>query len=221
MAREALDAISQDEFERANEAGEAEAARGTATAVRYYATERRLSVRLSTGVSFTVPVDLVQGLALAPDPMLRDVLISPGGLGLHFPQLDADISVPGLLDGVFGTAKWMAQLGRQAGGDRGAGMPPRPVKRPTRYVQGHMHGDRAVAVTIQEGGHAYQEMSAAEALQGLLAGEFEILPSDSPVAMTLRPAESEPRGAKDAETGRGPDAPVPEGPRPRRRKLGI
>ncbi len=30
------------------------------------------------------------------------------GYGLHWESLDLDYSVPGLMNGVFGTAKWMA-----------------------------------------------------------------------------------------------------------------
>ena len=30
------------------------------------------------------------------------------GYGLHWPQLDEDYSVPGLMNGVFGAAKWLA-----------------------------------------------------------------------------------------------------------------
>ncbi|MER8672015.1 DUF2442 domain-containing protein [Mesorhizobium sp. M1156] len=33
--------------------------------------------------------------------------ISPTGLGLHWPQLDADVDVPALLQGVFGSKRWM------------------------------------------------------------------------------------------------------------------
>ncbi|MEO9073864.1 MAG: hypothetical protein ABI286_13025, partial [Edaphobacter sp.] len=39
--------------------------------------------------------------------------------GLHFPQLDADINVPNLLDGVFGSRKLMAaRLGAAGGSSR-------------------------------------------------------------------------------------------------------
>lgn len=42
--------------------------------------------------------------------------ISPGGLGLHFPMLDADLYLPALLEGIFGSRKWMAGMMGRSGG---------------------------------------------------------------------------------------------------------
>jgi hypothetical protein len=36
------------------------------------------------------------------------VEVSAAGYGLHWESLDLDYTVPGLMNGVFGTAKWMA-----------------------------------------------------------------------------------------------------------------
>lgn len=108
--------ISEAEFEAASRAGEARQARGQAVAVRYFSTGRRLSIELSTGAVLILPVDKLQGLADASDDDLRDVMIGPRGLSLHFETLDVDLGVAELLDGVFGTRKWMAQvLGRTGG----------------------------------------------------------------------------------------------------------
>src|SRR5262249_36711137 len=50
-------------------------------------------------------------------PSDLDVIeISPSGFGLHFPKLDADVWVPALLEGVFGSTRWMAaRLGARGG----------------------------------------------------------------------------------------------------------
>lgn len=109
--------ITAEEFEAANRAGAARRARGVVTSARFFTTGRRLSLRLSTGVTLIVPVDQIEGLFAKPNDALRDVLIGPGGLSVHFPQLDADISAVGLLDGIFGSPSWMALWrgdGRQA-----------------------------------------------------------------------------------------------------------
>ena len=54
----------------------------------------------------------------SPDS-LADIEISPAGLGLHWPRLDADLYVPALLQGVFGSKSWMArQLGAEGGRSR-------------------------------------------------------------------------------------------------------
>lgn len=39
---------------------------------------------------------------------LADIELLGRGYGLHWEQLDVDYTVPGLVNGVFGTARWMA-----------------------------------------------------------------------------------------------------------------
>ena len=46
----------------------------------------------------------------ATDDQLAAVEILGNGYGLHWEALDADISVPGLLAGIFGTKAYMARL---------------------------------------------------------------------------------------------------------------
>jgi hypothetical protein len=58
----------------------------------------------------------VQGLARVKSADLAKIEISPSGFGLHVPSLDADIYLPALLEGFFGSRKWMAaQLGQRGG----------------------------------------------------------------------------------------------------------
>ncbi|HEY9549132.1 MAG TPA: DUF2442 domain-containing protein, partial [Kiloniellaceae bacterium] len=47
---------------------------------------------------------------------LAQVEICMAGRGLHFPTLDADLYIPALLDGIFGSARWTAAKLGQAGG---------------------------------------------------------------------------------------------------------
>ena len=55
---------------------------------------------------------MAEGLAGASPDDLAQIEISPTGLGLHWPRLDADLYVPALLQGVFGSRSWMAaQMG--------------------------------------------------------------------------------------------------------------
>lgn len=108
--------VTEEELTRAEAAMEARRRRGHATAARYDASSGRLVVSLHNGVELAVPVRLVEGLADADPASLSEVEITPAGLGLHWPALDADVSVPGLLDGVFGSRSWMAaQLGGRGG----------------------------------------------------------------------------------------------------------
>lgn len=76
----------------------------------------RVVVDLTNGCSFVFPARSLQGLAQATDAELADIEILGSGHGLHWPALDADFTVPGLLMGVFGTRAWMmSELARRAG----------------------------------------------------------------------------------------------------------
>jgi hypothetical protein len=79
-----------------------------AAAARYDAKSDRVIVDLTNGATFAFPPRLVQGLNQATAEQLGEVEIIGAGHGLHWEALDVDYSVPGLVNGVFGTAKWMA-----------------------------------------------------------------------------------------------------------------
>ena len=81
----------------------------------------RVVVRLSTGLELAIPPHLAQGLEGARAADLAAIEISPTGLGLHFPRLDADLYLPALLEGVFGSEAWTAsRMGRVGGRARSA-----------------------------------------------------------------------------------------------------
>ena len=112
-------AISDAELAAANARMEARREAGHAVSAHYDRRRARVVVRLSTGVEVAFPAALAQGLAGADAEALSTIEISPSGLGLHWPALDADLSVPDLLQGVFGTRSWMAaQLGARGGRSR-------------------------------------------------------------------------------------------------------
>ncbi|WP_426237659.1 DUF2442 domain-containing protein [Pararhizobium sp. DWP1-1-3] len=47
---------------------------------------------------------------------MNNVVVAAKGLGLHWPDIDADLYVPSLMDGILGSRKWMeAQLGSTGG----------------------------------------------------------------------------------------------------------
>ena len=76
----------------------------------------RIVVSLSNGLDLGVPVSLAQGIAGAKASDLAAIEITPTGLGLHWPKLDADLYLPSLLQGLFGTRRWTASLLGKAGG---------------------------------------------------------------------------------------------------------
>jgi hypothetical protein len=67
----------------------------------------RVLVDLTNGCSFAFPARRAQGLEKATDAQLTDIEILGLGLGLHWARLDVDLSVPGLLAGIFGTKAYM------------------------------------------------------------------------------------------------------------------
>lgn len=86
------------------------------TAVRYERGTARLVVSLSSGVELSFSPDNVQGLEGARPVDLMDAEISPSGLGIRFPRLDADVYVPALIEGLLGSRRWMAsRIGREGG----------------------------------------------------------------------------------------------------------
>jgi hypothetical protein len=62
-----------------------------------------------------------ESLEKATPAELETIEISPSGLGIHFPRLDADLYLPALLEGFLGSRKWMAaRLGATGGRSRSA-----------------------------------------------------------------------------------------------------
>ena len=114
-------AISEQELERAEARMDAVREAGYAVKARYDRHRSRIIVVLNTGVELAFPARLAQGLAGASDESLSEIEISPAGLGLHWPKLDADLHVPALLMGMLGSKQWMArQLGAEGGRARSA-----------------------------------------------------------------------------------------------------
>lgn len=114
-------AITEQELERAEARMGAVREAGHAVRARYDRHRGRIVVVLNTGVEIAFPARMAQGLAGAPDEALGEIEISPAGLGLHWPQLDADLHVPSLLQGMLGSKQWMArQLGAEGGRARSA-----------------------------------------------------------------------------------------------------
>src|SRR3954468_13724113 len=91
----------------------ARAAEPRAASARYDRAAGRIVVELTNGCTFAFPPRLAQGLENATDEQLAHIEILGAGYGLHWEALDADLSVPGLMAGVFGTRAYMARLAGQ------------------------------------------------------------------------------------------------------------
>jgi len=77
-------------------------------------------ITLATRLQVAIPRNLLQGLQGATPRQLAKVEIESPGTGLHWPLLDVDHYIPAIPAGVFGTRRWMSELGRRGGMARSA-----------------------------------------------------------------------------------------------------
>jgi Protein of unknown function (DUF2442) len=74
-----------------------------------------LIVGLTNGRRLVIPVEDVQGLERATHRQLKNYELHGRGSDISFPELDVDLYVPALIEGVYGNRRWMAQLGSKGG----------------------------------------------------------------------------------------------------------
>ena len=86
-----------------------------AVAATYDAGDDLITIRFADGVELRVPRRLVQGLQHATPEQLRRIEIEGPGTGVIWPALGVAHYVPGLVAGLFGTRRWMAEIGRRGG----------------------------------------------------------------------------------------------------------
>jgi Protein of unknown function (DUF2442) len=71
-----------------------------ATSAKYDPAKGEVVIRLNTGLSLAFMPGHAAGLERAQASDLQQIEVSPSGLGLHFPALDADLYVPSILVGI-------------------------------------------------------------------------------------------------------------------------
>jgi len=109
--------VSKTEVELANKRAAARLATTPIAKAAYYDHRNGyVVIDLSTGLSIIFRPQGAQGFEQATAKQLSQIEISPSGLGLHFPAIDADLYLPGLLKGALGSRRWMAsELGKGGG----------------------------------------------------------------------------------------------------------
>jgi hypothetical protein len=117
MAKPARARLTNAEIDRQLDAGrdayEQKRAAGLyATDVRFDRARRRFVLELTNGYLLGVPISTLPQLAGASVAQLAAVEVSPAGMALRVPALDADYSVPGLVLSM--TAGIIGQRGGQA-----------------------------------------------------------------------------------------------------------
>lgn len=83
--------------------------------VQYSRARDAFVITLRNGVVLHIPRRLLQGVSDATPAQAARFIILGKGFGLHWPDLDADLTIPGLAAGIFGTKAWMSELGRAGG----------------------------------------------------------------------------------------------------------
>lgn len=108
------DILRQVPAARARDARERKAGRRAVSA--YYDRDTgRVMMELTSGFVFGFPARAIPALAQATEGQLAAVELSPGGSGLHWDELDADLSIPALLLSSVERAEKLSELARLAG----------------------------------------------------------------------------------------------------------
>ena len=89
-----------------------------ALAVEHIPALKLLIVGLSNQRRLVLPIEDLQGLGNATHKQIQNYELLGHGTGISFPDLDVDLYVPALIEGVYGNRRWMAQLGRKGGSAR-------------------------------------------------------------------------------------------------------
>ncbi len=104
-------------FDAANRRGaKKKAAFPAVISVRYDRRVARIVIALASGLELAFSPKQAEGLEHAHAADLANAEISPSGLGIHFPHLDVDLYLPALLEGFFGSKRWMAANMGKLGG---------------------------------------------------------------------------------------------------------
>jgi|SRR5450759_122094 hypothetical protein len=107
----------RDNFELANQrAQELQEAVPQAVSAHYDRKSGHIVIALGSKLILSFSPHDARGLENAKPSQLDEIEITPSGFGIHFPKLDADLYVPGLLEGFLGSKKWMASRLGQVGG---------------------------------------------------------------------------------------------------------
>jgi hypothetical protein len=86
-----------------------------AKSARYDRATGRVVMELSNGSMYSFPISAIPEMAHASPRALAKVEVDPGGDSLHWEELDADLSVPGLLMSSLGRREKLSELARIAG----------------------------------------------------------------------------------------------------------
>lgn len=77
--------------------------------------DRIIVIEFSIGAEYRFPPRLAQGLESATDEQLSNIELFPSGSAVRWPDLDVDLSIPLIMEGLFGNKSWMVEMGAKGG----------------------------------------------------------------------------------------------------------
>jgi hypothetical protein len=86
-----------------------------AVSATFVGAEDAIAIQFADGVQIHIPRRLLQGLEDATPQQLGRMKLEGPGTGLAWPALGVAHYIPGVIDGLFGTRRWMAEIGRRGG----------------------------------------------------------------------------------------------------------
>jgi hypothetical protein len=99
-----------------------------AQSAKYDARRNEICIRLNNGISAAFPLDLMPELKAASSDDLRKIVVEGRGYGLHFPAIDADISVAQLFADHLGATGMLTRLKRSRASRKNGKLGGRPKK---------------------------------------------------------------------------------------------
>jgi len=99
-----------------------------ATDARYDRRQQRVMITLNSGAVVGFPLSALPGLEHATPDDLRKIQVEGGGYGLHVASLDADISIPRLLEDHLGSTLMKRAIARTQASQSNGRLGGRPRK---------------------------------------------------------------------------------------------
>jgi hypothetical protein len=86
--------------------------------VRYVPLLKILIIGLSNGGRIALPIEDVPELSKATKKVLQNCELAGRGTAINFPDIDVALPIDGIIEGVYGKSRWMAELGQKGGSSK-------------------------------------------------------------------------------------------------------